>query len=404
MMFIYKILTSLVYYIFYPFLFFFFRKHNFKQRTSFRPLNVENVIWIHAASLGEINAVKPIIKKLIETYNNKTFMLTCVTKTGLEAANTISGKLIVHQFPLDIQHIMEKAFNTFKPALIILVETEIWPNMLNQAYKKNVPVLMINARLSQKSYKRYNMLRWFLRKEFSSIKLICAQSEKNAEKFRLLKFKNVINANNLKFTISLPDHDIPKLRQAWNYSFNDFVITFGCTRPGEEILMKKVFDYLYPLIPRLKMIIAPRHLHRIPEVLSIFNRNQYSLFSDSDNKNPIIIMDEMGVLPQAYALSDLAIIGGSFYNYGGHNPLEAIWYEKPVIMGPHHQSCAGTVEKLLQDKAIIISDADKLQNDIYVIFKNIENRISIGKKGKQILLENQDSLDKHWNAIIEWIK
>ncbi len=403
-MFIYKFVVSLVYYLLYPFLKIIFAKHNFNQRVSFRPLSIDRVVWIHASSLGEVNAVKPIIKKLVETCPNKTFLMTCVTKTGIEAAKSISGKLIVHQFPLDITHIMKKAFTIFNPLLIILVETEIWPNMLNHAYKRKVPVIMINARLSKKSYKRYRMLKWLLRKEFSTIKLVCAQSELNADKFKLLKFKNVINANNLKFSISLPDHDIPKLRQAWGYNFNDLVIAFGCTRPGEELLIKKVYDKLVPLIPRLKLVVAPRHLHRLPEVLSVFGHTEYSLFSDSDNRKSILIIDEMGILPQVYALSDIAIIGGSFYNFGGHNPLEAVWYEKPVIIGPYHQSCVSTVEKLLQDKAIIISDIDKLQNDIHTLSQNIENRLMIGKKAKQILIQNQDSLELHWNAITEWIK
>lgn len=402
-MFIYRLITSFFYYLCFPFLRIIFFKHNFKQRVSFRPLSIDKTIWIHASSLGEVNAVRPLVKKLIETYNHKTFLMTCMTKTGLEAAKGISGKLIVHQFPLDINHIMNNAFLAFKPSLIILVETEIWPNMLSKAKRDNIPVLIVNGRLSQKSYKRYKKLRWFLRKEFSAIKLVCAQSEKNAEKFKWLKFENVINANNLKFAISLPEHNIPKLRQAWKINFNDFVIAFGSSRPGEELLIKNVYDKIKAIIPRLKIVIAPRHLHRLADVLSVFEKNEYSLFSDSDYSKPIIIIDEMGVLPQVYALSDLSIIGGSFFNFGGHNPLEAVWYEKPVIIGPYHQSCIGTVEKLLSEKAIIISDPDKILNDILVLYKDIEKRIEIGKKAKEILLENQNSLDIHWDAISKWI-
>jgi len=329
--------------------------------------------------------------------------MTCVTKTGLVAAKEVSDKLVVHQFPLDLPHLMSKAFKVFRPSLIILVETEIWPNMLNQAYQHNVPVIIINARLSQKSYNRFRSLKWFWRKEFSTIKLICAQSERDLAKFKQLKFKNVINANNLKFAMELPNHESHVLRKAWNYKFNDFVIAFGCTRPGEEELIKKIYKRLEPLIPRLKIIVAPRHLHRLPDVLSIFPKNSYSLFSESDASKQFLIIDEMGVLPQVYALSDVAIIGGSFYYFGGHNPLEAVWYEKPVIIGEYHQSCIETVEKLLSEKAIIVSNAEKLFNDIFTLYQNIEHRKEIGKKAKMILIENQYALKNHWEAINKWI-
>ena len=402
-MFLYKFLTSILYFIFNPFLKIIFFKHNFKQRISFRNLYLENTVWIHCASLGEVNAVKPLVKKLLETNNEKNFLMTCVTKTGLNAAKEISGKLIVRQFPLDIAHIMKKAFKAFKPNLIILVETEIWPNMLNQAYKAKIPVLMINARLSHKSFKRYRLFKWFLRREFSVIKMVCAQSDKDADKFKQLKFKNVINANNLKFAMELPEYQTHVLRQAWGYKFNDFIIAIGSSRPGEELLIKKVFEKLQLIIPKLKIIIVPRHLHRLTDVTALFSSKDYSLFSESIIDKSILIVDEMGVLPQVYALSDIAIIGGSFYNFGGHNPLEAVWYEKPVIIGEYHQSCLATVEKLMTEKAIIVSNTDQLFNDILTLYQNIEHRLHIGKKAKEILLENQYALKNHWDALKPWI-
>ena len=402
-MFVYNFFVSLLYFLSKPFLRVFLQRHDFKQRTSFRNIYLEDCIWFHAASVGEVRAVRPLVRKLIETYRTKTFLMTCVTKTGLVAAKEVSDKLIVHQFPLDLPHLMKKAFKVFRPSLIVLVETEIWPNMLNQAYHNRVPVIIINARLSQKSFKKYKLLRWFLRKEFSAIKMVCAQSERDLAVFKRLKFKNVINANNLKFAMELPNHEAYVLRKAWDYKFNDFVVSFGCTRPGEEALIMKLYERLSPLIPRLKIIIAPRHLHRLPDVLAMFPRNEYTLFSESDSSKHFLIIDEMGVLPQVYALSDIVIIGGSFYNFGGHNPLEAIWYEKPVIMGNYHQSCIETVEKLLGEKAIIVSDTEKLFNDIYTLYQNIEHRIQIGKKAKQILLENQFALKNHWEEIIKWM-
>jgi 3-deoxy-D-manno-octulosonic-acid transferase len=405
-MFLYRFFTSLLYFLLYPLLYIVFIKHNFRERVSLRNLYINESIWIHCASLGEVNAVQPLLKRLLEKYNNKTFILTTVTKTGFEAAKNISGKLIVHQFPLDLSHLMRRFFKAFKPNLIMLVETELWPNLLYQAYKSEVPVIMINARLSKRSYKRFKFFRWFLRKEFSTIKMVCAQSHKDAELFVRLKFNNVFNANNLKFSMKLPDHEMHVLRHAWDYKFNDFIIAFGSSRPGEEAMIRRVYDKLRTQIPRLKIIIAPRHIQRLPEIKNIFKKDEYSIFSETEDANtakPFMIIDEMGVLPQVYALSDVAIIGGSFYKFGGHNPLEAVWYEKAVIIGEYHSSCIGSVEKLSAERGIIISNEIKLADDILMLYNNIEYRKLLGQMAKKILLDNQDAIEQHWEAIIKWL-
>ena len=403
-MFIFKFIITLAYYVSYPFLYITLRKHDFKQRTSFKNVYVDESIWIHAASLGEVNAVKPLVRRLLETYNRKTFVMTSNTKVGIAAAKEISGKLLVHHFPLDVPHVMQQAFLAFKPYLIILVETEIWPCMLNLAYKNQIPVVMVSARMSLKTLGKYRRLRWFLRKEFSTIKLICAQSESEADKYTKLKFKNVITANNLKFSVNLPVYESYVLRSAWKYQFNDFIVAIGSSRPGEEELIKDVYYELEKTIPRLKIIITPRHLQRLPEIEDIFDKNEYSLFSESTPAKPFLIVDEMGVLPQIYALSDVAIIGGSFFDYGGHNPLEAIWYEKIVIIGEYHQSCVATVDMFLEEKAIIVAKKEELVNYIQMLYDNTEDRINLGKKAKTILMENQQALDKHWNEIIKFVE
>jgi 3-deoxy-D-manno-octulosonic-acid transferase len=382
-----------------------FCKKKFSDRVNFRNHHINDCIWIHAASIGEVNAVKPLVKRLLEKYKNKTFVMTCTSRTGVVSAREISGKLIVYQFPLDVPHLMKRFIKLVNPRLILIVETELWPNMLYQVYRKNIPAIVLNGRLSQKSFKRFKFFRWFLQKQFAAVKLVCAQAEKDELLFNQLKFQNVINANNLKFAISLPNHETHVVRHAWRFSFNDFIIAFGCSRPGEEILIKKVHEKLAPIIPRLKIIIAPRHLERLPDVKAMFNKGEYSMFSSSSSTSgqPFLIVDEIGVLPQMYALSDIAIIGGSFYKFGGHSPLEAVWYEKPVIIGEHHLSCVGTIEKLQSSEAIVVSTEAKLYDDILALYENIEYRKELGVRAKQVLIDNQDAIEQHWEAIIKWV-
>jgi len=404
-MILYKFITSFFYFILYPLWYLIFYSKNFRQRVSLKNLHyLRECIWIHAASVGEVNAVKPLIKKLLEQYNTKAFVLTSVTEQGIKTGKEISGKLIVHQFPLDISHLMKRFFKMLRPRLIILVETELWPIMLHQAYTSDVPVIMINARLSQKSFRRYRHFRWFFRKGFSSIKLVCAQSMEDVALFSQLHFPNVVNTSNLKFALELPKHEIHVLRKAWGYNFNDFVVSFGCTRPGEEQIFKDVYDRLKDKIPRLKIIIAPRHLPRLTDVKALFRRGEYSLFTISDTRKPVLIVDELGVLPQMYALSDIAVIGGSFINFGGHNPLEAVWYERPVIMGEYFQSCAVTINKLLAEHGIIISSPERLYDDILRLHNDLEFRKELGQRAKKILLDNQDAINLHWEEIVKWIE
>ncbi len=403
-MFFYNLLLTILFYIFYPILFLIFRNNHFKLRIKIKPYYLDNTIWIHASSVGEVNAVKPLLIKLIEKYPKHSFLMTCMTKTGLETAKKLSSKLVVYPFPFDTSRIMKKMFQEFKPKLIILVETEIWPNMLTIANDKKIPVVIVNGRISDRSYPKYKFFKLFWKTIFKKISSVNAQSENDAQRFSYLGCKKVYNSNNLKFSNHLPAYDESQLRKAWKFNFNDFIITFGSTRPGEEKLIYEIGKRLKFVIPRLKIIVVPRHLYRMNEVCSLFHRSDYSLFSENYPDRLFTIIDEMGILPQVYAISDVSIIGGSFYNFGGHNPIEAAIYEKAVIIGPYHHSCLDIVNKFKQNNGIVISSTDNLYQDIINLANFIEVRKNYGKNALQVIQENQNSIDLHLNHLFEYFK
>ncbi len=404
MLFIYRVITLIIYYIFFPFIYIIFAKNNFKQRISFKKFPVDYSIWIHASSLGEVNAVRPFILELLEKHPSLPIIITSMTKTGIDAAKKISGKVIVNQFPLDLYPIMLRAFKEIKPKLILLMETELWPNMISIAYKKKIPIIILNARLSDRSFPRYKALRIFWKPLLKKISLVNAQSEKDKERYLYLGAQNVVNVNNLKFSIELPVLEKSDLRKAWKYQFNDFIIALGSSRPGEEKLLIEVIKKIETLIPRLKVIIVPRHLQRLSEIKNLFSEGEYSLFSENKNDHLFMIVDEMGVLPQVYAISDISIIGGSFYNFGGHNPLEAANYEVPILIGPYHHSCEDIVNKLLSNHGIEVCNHESLQNSILNLANNIEIRREMGKNAKNTILENMNSLELHYTNIKPWIE
>ncbi len=403
-MFIYRILTSFIIGISYPFIKLRMKSKRGKQRIGILKYGFEKCIWIHAASVGEVNAVKPLINQLLQKYPQKDFIMTTMTSTGLEAAKKISPKLAVSLFPIDASFIQRRFFNTINPELIILVETEIWPNMLHIAGKRNIPVIMVNARISDRSFPKYRNLRLLWKPVWRVIKAVNAQSEKDARRFMGFKFNNVVNAHNLKFCIDLPEFDNNTLRKELGYSEDDFIIVWGSSRPGEEKLFKEVFISLKEKINNLKVIIVPRHLHRIPQVCDFFKEFDYKLFSKLEESGDILFVDEMGILNMIYALSDIAIVGGSFYNFGGHNPLEPAFYGTSTIIGKYHHSCRDSVDRLLDNNGIIVSDKKKLIDDILNLYNNKELREQLGSNAKQTLGLNSDSLKTNLKILEKYLK
>jgi len=402
-MFAYRLFTSFLVRMTYPVIRLRLKGKAGKQRVGILKFGFERCIWIHAASVGEVNAVKPLIHQLLQKYSHKDFFMTTMTSTGLEAAKKISPKLAVSLFPIDASFIQRRFFNKINPELIILIETEFWPNMLHVARKRKIPIVMVNARISDNSFPKYRTLRFFWKPVWKAIKAVNAQSEKDARRFIGFKFDNVVNAHNLKFCLDLPEFDKTTLRKELGYSEDDFIIVWGSSRPGEEKLFKSVYKSLKEKIHNLRVIVVPRHLHRIPQVCEIFKEYKYKLYTKLDEPGDILFVDEMGILNMIYALSDVAIVGGSFYNFGGHNPLEPAFYGTSTIIGRYHHSCRDSVDRLLENNGIIISDKKKLIDDILNLYNNKELMEQLGSNAKQTLGLNSDSLKTNLKILEKYI-
>ena len=291
-----------------------------------------------------------------------------------------------------------------KPELVVLVETEFWPNMLYRAKRNDVSVIIINGRISERTYPKYRKFLFFWKPLWKAVKTVSAQSEPDANRFKSLGFKDVINNRNLKFCLQLSEFERENLRNKWHISKNDFIIVFGSSRPGEEKLIKEIFPFLKKEISNLKLIIVPRHLDRILEVRDIFKEFNYQLYTELKSNPEIIIVDKMGILTEAYAISDLAIVGGSFFDFGGHNPLEPAFYGLPIIMGEYYSSCLDSVNKLKQNDAIIILSKNELLQNILKIAQNPDYLSILNNNAKKTLQQNCDSLKKNLKIIERFMK
>jgi 3-deoxy-D-manno-octulosonic-acid transferase len=397
------IILELVYFILAPILFVVLRNKPHYERLAIKYPKERIDILVHAASVGEVNGIKQLLKELLQINPELKILITTNTKTGRKAAESIHSSLRAILSPLDILHLRAKQLSYSKPKLILIAETEIWPTLLFCAKIHRIPVIYINARISHKSFKSYIIFKHFLRWTGSSIKAILTQTDADRIKFRALFKTTCLKSGNLKFSVVQKDYNTEVLRTEWGYQITDRIIVLGSSRPGEEELILNAYESLKQEFSELKLIIVPRHLDRMNELITILADRNYSLSSTGEKCNEIHIIDEMGLLLPAYAISNIAIIGGSFFPFGGHNPLEAAYYSKVIIMGPYYDSCVGTVKKLKHAQAIVISSIDSIIDNLIDILTKPNKYQSMGLAARQVIEDNKNSLETHLKEIHKYL-
>jgi len=299
-------------------------------------------IWVHAVSVGEINATEGLIKRIKSELPAYKLVVTTVTATGQEVANKKLGDVadVISYFPYDFSFSIKSALKAFNPALIVIAETEIWPNFVDQTSKRGIPVMLVNGRISPGSFKGYRKLRFFFSKILKKFSLILMQTETDRERIVKIGAPAEITEvmGNLKFDITggIDDNAVQELKDSLQVGDNRVLIA-GSTHQGEDEIVLNVYKKLKQEFQDLKLLLAPRHPERNEDVLELINssghkhglRSAKQGFGGAD----VILLDTMGELGQLYGVSHLAFIGGSFSGTGGHNPLEAAIYGVPVVSG-----------------------------------------------------------------------
>lgn len=294
------------------------------------------VIMFHGVSVGEVIALENLIKKTKETFPDYKIVVTTGTKTGQEIAHKKYENIasFITYFPFDITFCVDKFLNKINPSVVLIAETELWPTFSVYCHKKEIPLYVINGRISDATFKSYQFLKGFFKELFKNYTEILTQSEEDKEKFIKIGAPETKTQvmKNLKFDVKRIDTDI-QIGKGTNR-----VIIAGSTHKGEDEIVLSAFTKLKKEFPDIKLLLAPRHLTRLDEVKSLTQKTglkfgQRSIGNTFEN-NEIIILDTMGELSKMYQICDFAFIGGSFNKTGGHNPLEAIVYDKPAISGP----------------------------------------------------------------------
>ncbi len=371
--------------------------------------NLKPKIWFHAVSVGEVIAVSSLIKKLSQEYE---ILLSTITDTGQKVAaqRFKDCSVTIIYLPFDIPSVIERTIKNFNPKALILTETELWPNLIWIA-SKDFPVILINGRLSDKSFSGYKKLKFFMKTIIGKLTLICVQNESYRDRFIRLgaDMEKLHVTGNLKFDIELE-----KINFEWENAIPKPVILAGSTHYPEEELILEVFLKL-----KLKgtLLLAPRHPERFEEVriliekkisnikrkIYFFKLSEFSSKLKDDYDAYIILIDKIGILGSLYRICDIAIIGGSFIPHGGQNPLEPAYWTKPIICGPHMNNFP-FIEEFAKEKACLIIDKASLPETIKKLISDSEFSHNLGKKAYEILKRNSGAAEKTLKLLNNLIK
>lgn len=318
---------------------------NLSRSRGKRP-GSEKTVWLHAVSVGEVNAVEKFVQELLERDRDLDFFLTTVTPTGQRIAKKMEGPRVrVAYFPFDISFVVRRFLDEIQPVAVVLAETEIWPNLLIESKRRDIPVGVVNARLSERSFKRYRAAGFLLSGLWKKIDFVLAQTREDAQRFRGLGVfeESVREMGNMKFDQVELEQDkglSPDLiRKRLGVNGEDLVFVAGSTHPGEEKVLTDVFLELRKKFSDLKMIVAPRHIERSEKLVRDLSTGSCRTVLASRKPVPgsfdVLMLDQLGILKELYQIADLVFMGGSFITHGGQNPVEAARFARAVMHGPH---------------------------------------------------------------------
>ena len=366
-------------------------------------LRDRQVIWVHAVSVGETRAVAPLLRSLRERYPQACLLLSNVTETGREVALNVPEADHCIFFPFDLSWVVRRVLKRIRPSIIILMETEIWPNFIHAAKLHGIPVVVVNGRISDRSLKRYFMAGSLLKPVLAGITRFCMQTAQDARRIRLLgaRPEQIMVSGNLKFDMPEPvvaSRSRDELLQSFQLPDDSLIWVAGSTHAGEEVLLAEVYRQLRELHPRLFLVLVPRRPERIRQVAEDLGRLGLhhllrSTIAEARQKlqpGEVLLVDTVGEMLTFYAMADIVFVGGSLVPVGGHNVLEAALLSKPVIYGPHMQNfkeIAGLMRKA--QGGLSVADRDDLYHQVRLLIENPAERQRIGENGYNLLLQNR---------------
>jgi len=372
----------------------------------------EQAIWIQVVSVGEVNLIGSLIKRLREVYNYPIVLSTTTLTGNITARKQYSHLAEIFFFPFDITFVLEKVLKIIKPKMFIAVETEIWPNLFYCLNKKGIPIAIINGRISDKAFSKYKLIKPFLGKVLNKCKYIAVQNEIYKDRFLTLGAdeERIVISGNMKFeSISVDESKLLRVKERYLPVLkkkNGLIFIAASTHAPEEEIILGVYRDMLKINPDLVLVIAPRHPERVSSVEKIissygFDSVAISKISSGDTVgNNVFIIDSVGELLYFYSLSDICFVGGSFANIGGHNILEPIYFLKPTFFGPYMENFRDIEEVVLNKGAAIkIQNIEELKMVLLRLAKDTALRDNLRNKCIKVFEEEKRSLDNNLEII-----
>lgn len=378
------------------------------ERLGFYPFKFDRCIWVHAVSVGETIAALPLIKALQARYPDLPMLVTTMTPTGAARVQSSLGDSVAHAYlAYDLPDAVSRFLKAAQPVIGIIIETELWPNLLAACHEKKIPVCLLNARLSEKSARGYQRIGSLTRDMLQNLAVIAANGNMDAERFIFLgaPAERVIVTGNIKFDLELPDDLISRASALRDVLGRErFIWIAASTHAGEEEIILAAHKKILEINPHALLIIVPRHPDRFDTVAKLceqlFKTVRRSQQSACQPDVKVYVGDTMGELLLLYAVADVAFVGGSLIPRGGHNVLEPAVLAKPVLTGPHVFNFVEICDLLFAAKALIkVNDGDELATQLIAMLQHPESGVQMGQRARSVIDGNRGALKKQLELV-----
>lgn len=366
-------------------------------------------IWLHAVSVGEFFAARPLIEGLLKEYPDHVLVVTTTTQTAAKQVQQQLHDRVRHlYFPYDVPGAVKRFLRAIRPTVVIVMETELWPNLFFYLKRYRVPVLLANARLSQQSCHRYAKISSLIRHTVSAITCLAAQSELDANRFLKLgaSMGQLQVLGNIKFDLAIPPH-LHSQAEALKVSFEGRpTFIAASTHEGEEIIVLKAFTRIRQTFPNALLILVPRHIHRAPAIVELCHKYGFDTVLRSEGRAPseatgVLLGDTMGELLLLYAASRVAFVGGSLVPRGGHNLIEPAAVRVSIITGPYLHNFKHVYQLLSQANALLVVDDELgLAEAVMCLFKEADKAQLMQERAYQVSIANVGAVEKH----MQWLR
>jgi len=375
------------------------------------------LIWVHAVSVGEVLAVSRVVKDLDAALPECRIVISTTTRTGQALARERFGAERIFYSPLDLPWAVRSHLNALRPRMLVLAETEFWPNLLAGCFGRGVPVAVVNARISDRSWPRYRRLRRLWQPILSKLSRLMAQTEVDAERLRSIgcRPERVTVAGNLKFDVRAADESAAaRLLQASTQGLR--LLVAGSTLEGEEAALVQAWPTLLEAKPKLALVLAPRHPERFGAVAALLDRSGLKWVRRSDlpaeaagvprilEPGEIVLLDTIGELASVFSLASVAFVGGSVVSAGGHNLLEPAQFGVPIVMGQHYANFRAIVEDLRAHDAIRIAGEDELAETMIGLLSDRAAAEAMGARARQVFEQHAGATERCVAALLELLK